>query len=292
MLKIKSDNLSITIITPNLNGGRFLEECILSILRQNYTHLQHVIIDGGSTDDSLEIIAKYNVKYEVVPKLNNYEAIHYGFGKYPSDIQAWLNADDVYRDGALMSVMKVFAKYDEISWLTGIPSLTDGSGRIKPTSALPCPMFSKYFYLFRRNNYIQQESTFWRSSLYAKANGLSKEYKYANDYALWFNFFKYEILFTLPQILASFRQHGGAQISVKNKDLYIKEVLEIIGANELNQSLGKRTLIKTMLYLDYLLLNIPMIRLSYMNSLFRQKYLAFAPLIEFQHGEAILKKFI
>lgn len=278
-------NLSITIITPNLNGGEFLEECILSIQRQNYLNVKHIVIDGGSEDDSHSILEKYNVEYEVVLELNNYEAIHYGFEKYPSDIQAWLNADDIYRDGALSSVMQVFNTSSQVWWLTGIPSLTDKTGRIKPTTSLPCPLFSKYFYLYRKNNYIQQESTFWRSKLYNKVKGLSKDYTYANDYSLWFSFFKHTRLYTLPQIVASFRQHGEDQISVKNREKYDDEVEDIISKNKVIKNPLKIGAIKSLLFFDLVILNTPKLRVTYMKSKFRQRILAFPPLIIYQNSE-------
>ncbi len=278
-------SLSITIVTPNLNGGEFLEECILSIQRQNYPHIKHIVIDGGSTDDSYSILEKYNVEYEVVLELNNYEAIHYGFKKYPSDIQAWLNADDIYRDGALSSVMQVFNTSSQVCWLTGIPSLTDKTGRIKPITSLPCPLFSKYFYLYRKNNYIQQESTFWRSKLYNKVKGLSKDYTYANDYSLWFSFFKHTRLYTLPQIVASFRQHGEGQISVKNRKKYDDEVEDIISKNKVIKSPLKIGAIKSLLFFDLVILNTPKLRVTYIKSKFRQSILDFAPLITYQNSE-------
>ena len=134
--------LSITIITPNLNGGQFLEDCILSIKNQGYANLKHVVIDGGSTDNSIQILKDNNTKYEIVKGLNNYEAIHYGFQNYPSDIQAWLNADDLYREGAIEIVMNAFEKFPEISWLTGTPSTSNERGVIRIWDAHIFPSFS------------------------------------------------------------------------------------------------------------------------------------------------------
>ena len=282
---MKDNKLSILIVTPNLNGARFLKDCIESIQRQDYPAIKHVVIDGGSTDESLEILKRYSVDYEIVPELNNYEAIHYGFEKYPSDIQAWLNADDIYRDGALYSVMQIFNTSSHVWWLTGLPSLTDSTGRIKPITSLPCPLFSKYFYLQGRRKYIQQESTFWRSKLYTTVNGLSTDYKYANDYFLWFSFFKHTKLYTLPQILASFREHGGGQISVKNREKYKGEVEDIIAKNKIVLNPIKIWVIKILLFFDFIILNTPKIRGKYMKSKFRQKFLAFAPLITFQNAD-------
>ena len=147
-------NLSITIITPNLNGDQFLEACILSIKNQQYPNLKHVVIDGGSTDNSINILEKTGAAYEVVKGFNNYEAIDYGFKKYPSDIQAWLNSDDLYREGANTTVMNAFENFSEISWLTGTPSTSNDQGVIRILDAHVFPSISKYTLTLSSNIFI------------------------------------------------------------------------------------------------------------------------------------------
>ena len=114
---------------------------------------------------------------------------------------------------------------------------------------------------------------------------MSTDYKYANDYLLWFSFFKHTKLYTLPQILASFREHGGGQISVKNREKYKGEVEDIIAKNKIVLNPIKIWVIKILLFFDFIILNTPKIRRKYMNSKFRQKFLAFAPLITFQNSD-------
>ena len=220
-------NLSITVITPNLNGDQFLEACIKSIQSQQYPNLKHVVIDGGSTDNSIQILKTTGTAYEIVKGLNNYEAIDYGFKKYPSDVQAWLNSDDLYRDGAINTVMNAFEKFPEISWLTGTPSTSNDLGVIRIWDAHVFPSISKYTWTLSSKIFIQQESTFWRQELYEKVGGISKDYRYANDYDLWFEFFKTELLYSIPQVLASFRMHSSAQISISNKGNYMSEVKRV-----------------------------------------------------------------
>jgi len=280
-------NLSITIITPNLNGDRFLEACIRSIQSQQYPNLKHVVIDGGSTDNSIQILKTTGTTYEIVKGLNNYEAIDYGFKKYPSDIQAWLNSDDLYRDGAINTVMNAFEKFPEISWLTGTPSTSNDLGVIRIWDAHVFPSISKYTWTLSSKIFIQQESTFWRQELYEKAGGISKDYRYANDYDLWFEFFKTELLYSIPQVLASFRMHSSAQISISNKGNYMSEVKRV--QSQSNIGFLRKRMLQVLMGVDYIIIRIPILRKAYNSTKFRQKFLGFSIRLSFDDLGQLVK---
>ena len=265
--------LSITIITPNLNGGKYLEDCIVSLKSQEYKNLRHIIIDGGSTDNSKNIAERYNVEFYLKLGLNNYEAIHFGFTNYRADVFGWLNSDDLLRPGALHSINEVFTNYTCINWVSGIPTISDNLGRIFIGQYFSYPPYSKYSQLLNSKNYIQQESTFWRSKIYFKVGGLSTNLIYANDYDLWRKLFDTEKLYHIPIVLASFREHSVHQISKSNKDKY---------ENEARQSLVNstrkykfRNITKIFIFLDLVLIKIPVVGRLYVQTRFREKYLSF-----------------
>ena len=100
--------MKLSIITPNLNGGKFLEKTIKSVIEQDYKNIEYIIIDGGSTDNSHDIIKKYSkhISYYEFRKDNNmYEALHYGFRKATGEIFTWLNSDDLYFQNCISKIM-------------------------------------------------------------------------------------------------------------------------------------------------------------------------------------------
>ena|ERR1035437_1146809 len=172
----------ISIVTPNFNGAKYLEETILSVFEQNYPNLEYIIIDGGSTDGSLEIIKKYDKKLLLwlsEPDNGMYHAIQKGFDRSTGEIMAWINSDDKYHPGSLSIVSEIFEKYPEVNWLTGSITHFDVYGRT--IRVFQPQRWSKYDYYTGNYGWIQQESTFWRRGLWEKSGGkLNLDVKYAD----------------------------------------------------------------------------------------------------------------
>lgn len=222
----------IAIVTPTYNSGYYLENCILSIKNQTYQNFEHIIVDGGSNDNTLEIIKKYENLYPMrwisEPDNGMYDAINKGFGMAEGDVYAWLNSDDFYFPWTLQVVARAFEK-KEIQWLIGIPSNTKMFGGDEISYLMPnlpavfCRgMIQKGVYDGRQMYFIQQESCFWSKALWEKCGGLNSNYKFAGDYFLWRSFAKETPLYTVHCNLASFRIHGGQKSS--DIDEYYKEV--------------------------------------------------------------------
>lgn len=236
----------ISIVTPSFNDAPFLETTIRSVLDQDYPNLEYIVIDGGSTDGSVDIIRKYESRlfyWVSEPDGGMYEALQKGFEKTTGDIMGWINSDDLHQPGSLHTLAQIFSDFGSVDWLQGTPSIVDAKGRI--VYAAPRPEINRFFFYskkyIRSRTYIQQESTFWRRKLWDAAGGyINKQYKYAGDFDLWMRYFRHAELVNVGAILGSFRLTGGVQSSVSNYTAYVNETIRILDAYPLSPADRRR----------------------------------------------------
>lgn len=219
------DAPKISIITPSFNQVAYLEDTINSVLGQQYPNLEYIIIDGGSTDGSVEIIKKYENQlayWESTADKGMYYAIQKGFEKSTGEIMAWLNSDDMYHRKALFTVAEIFSSFQSVNWLQGTVSFFDETGRtVKIQKAKTFTRFDFYNHNYR---FIQQESCFWRRSLWLKTGAtLNCNLKYAGDFALWLKFFSTEKLYVTNTLIGGFRLRKNNQLSLEHFKEYIEE---------------------------------------------------------------------
>lgn len=222
----------ISIVTVNYNQAAYLEQTILSVLNQNYPNLEYIIVDGGSTDGSCDIIKKYEKQLAWWVSGNDagqYDALQKGFAKCTGDIMAWINSDDIYVPNAFFAVAEIFETFGDISWLMGIPREYTAKGSMISRIILPWGRWSKYRYYTYDFQFVQQESTFWKRELWEKAGArFNTELKYAGDMELWLRFFRHAKLYTTTATLAGFRHHNSNQRSAAFRKQYLKECKESI----------------------------------------------------------------
>lgn len=226
----------ISIVTVNFNGERYLEETINSVLNQKYPNLEYIIIDGGSTDGSIDIIKKYEHKlaYWVSEKdEGQYYAVQKGFEKSTGDIMAWINSDDLYVPNAFFAVAEIFNEFADVDWLMGVPREYNKNGVMMSRISLPWGRWSKHRYYTYDFQFIQQESSFWKRDLWETTGGkMNTAYKQAGDMELWARFFRYAKLHTTTATLAGFRNHSPQQRSMTYRQQYLMECQQVI-SNEL-----------------------------------------------------------
>lgn len=204
----------ISIITPTYNQGQYIEQTILSILNQRYPCLEYIIIDGGSTDQTVEIIRKYekSLSYWISEKDDGmYEALQKGFKKCNGDIMMWINSDDILLKDSLFNIARIFNEFPHIGWITGLNSYLNENGEI--TGSHASRNFSVYDFLMHDYKWIQQESTVWRRSLWIEAGDYIANKKLAGDLELWNRFINISTLYPCDIPIGGFRRRSFNQLS-------------------------------------------------------------------------------
>jgi glycosyltransferase involved in cell wall biosynthesis len=218
----------ISIITPSFNQSEFLDKCILSVVGQHYPALEYIVIDGGSTDNSIQVINKYSDKifYHVSERDNGHgDGLNKGFAVSSGEIMGWVNSDDMLTPWSLNCISEVFTLFPHVHWIQGFASFWNKRGQM--TSAKRNPK-NIYDYLIGNHAWIQQESVFWRRSLWEKAGGrISDKARFMVDGELWGRFFKYESLYTVDCVLGGWR-NSGVNRAIANRHECIAEMESVI----------------------------------------------------------------
>lgn len=233
----------ISIVTASYNQAAYLEQTIQSVLSQGYPNLEYIVIDGGSTDGSVEIIKKYEqqISYWVSEKDNGlYDALQKGFCKATGDIMAWINSDDLYHRQAFSTAANIFRQFPQVKWLMGSNTYFDETGNCFTYERdIFDERWSKWrMYLFN-GKFIQQESVFWKRDLWIAAGSrISQEHSLAGDLELWLRFFRHEKLYSTSFQLGGFRVRKSGQLSDKFRNEYMDQLKALL-SNEIKQEKQK-----------------------------------------------------
>jgi hypothetical protein len=226
----------ITIVTPNFNYGSFVGAAIESVVNQGYPNLEYIVLDDGSTDDSVEKIRQYEGRishWETGPNRGQYRTITSGFARATGEIFGWLNSDDMHMPWTLRAVGDIFATFPEVHWISslrlahwdwdgfcvavstnrGFSSEAFLDGRYLPPDAEDASSVPP-----TNREFIQQESTFWRRSLWEKAGAcVSHEFGAAGDYELFARFCQHAEPIGVDIPLAGFRHQHHQQSAQRAK---------------------------------------------------------------------------
>jgi len=196
----------VTIVTPSFNHSRFLEETMLSVLRQDYPALEYIVQDGGSTDGSVEIIRAYQDKleyWESEPDKGQSSAINKGFARARGAIFAWLNSDDVLMPSAVRIAVHFLEAEPGVGLAYGDRVEIDAKGNT--IGYLRCPPHDPE--MFRKDVTLPQETVFFRREVFKAAGGLDESLHFAMDLDLWCKIARVARMRHIPAFLACFRRH-------------------------------------------------------------------------------------
>ncbi len=195
----------ISVVTPSWNQGAFIEETFKSIHSQGYPNLEHIVIDGGSTDDSVDIINRYEdrLAYWVSePDEGQTDALAKGFDRATGDILCWLNSDDLFEPGCLFEVAEYFMRHPDVQFIYGDGRWIDADGR--PIKTKREHRWNWFVWLYD-HNFIGQPSAFWRSSLYREVGGIDRSFDLAMDADLWARFSERSQPHHVPRVWSAMR---------------------------------------------------------------------------------------
>lgn len=224
----------ISIISPSLNQGNFIEETILSVLSQEYENLEYIIIDGLSSDETLSILEKYSDKVRWISEKDTGQtnAINKGIRLATGEIIGYLNSDDILLPNALNVVAQVFRENPATMWITGKSLIIDEDGkniRKLVTSYKNLHLRMHNFRSLLVADYISQPATFWKKAIVSDVGYLDESLDYVMDYEYWLRTYqKYRPVF-IDQYLAGFRVHRASKTTGgSHTRKYIEEEKKII----------------------------------------------------------------
>ena len=219
----------VSIITPSFNQARYIEATIRSVLSQDYPNIEYIIVDGGSTDETVAIIKKYTLESDSLLSVQKQasaiqsrsiawwvsekdkgqtDAINKGFARAKGQILAWLNSDDTYEPGAISAAVKYLQEHPEVGMVYGDCNYINEDGRVigKFGSAQ-----TDYRLLRQGYAHIPQQTMFFRADLWKQVGPLDPSFYFAMDYDLWTRLAARTVLQYVPQLWANFRLHTSGK---------------------------------------------------------------------------------
>jgi glycosyltransferase involved in cell wall biosynthesis len=212
----------ISVVVPSFNQAKYLELTLRSIIDQNYPNLELIVIDGGSTDGSPDIISRYENRIKFwcsEPDGGQTHGIVKGFSHATGDILCFINSDDLLEHGSLYDVGRYFTQHPEADAVYGNTLWIDAEGKaIRPQKEIP---FSRFIFL-HTYNYIPGMSMFWRRAIYDRSGGLNPDFQMAFDADMWMRFSDHGTIKHVARQWSRMRRYSE-QKTMRLRELTIRE---------------------------------------------------------------------
>ena len=219
----------ISIITPSYNQAGFIDKTIQSVINQDYPNFEYIIVDGGSTDETLSILKKYGNKIRWISEKDNgqSDAINKGLKMATGKIVAYLNSDDTYNANTLKKVAIFFKNNPEKKWVYGKCRIInkESSEIRRPITWYKNWLLKKYSYpKLISENFISQPATFWRKELHKEFGYFDRNEKFCMDYEFWLRIGKKYPAGVINNYLANFRYHSDSKSGRVDKKQFQDEL--------------------------------------------------------------------
>jgi glycosyltransferase involved in cell wall biosynthesis len=208
--------MRITVVTPSYNQAQFIERTIASVLGQGYPDLEYIVMDGGSTDGTIEILDRHSDRliWRSESDRGQSDAINKGLRMATGDVVAFLNSDDTYQPGAIQAVAGYFHQHPETRWAYGKCAIIDEDDREirRPITWYKNLLLRRYSYgKLLAENFISQPATFWRREVHDELGYLNEDEHYVMDYEFWLRLGARYAAGVIPGYLANFRMYEASK---------------------------------------------------------------------------------
>jgi glycosyltransferase involved in cell wall biosynthesis len=209
----------VSIVTPSLNQGQYIEQAISSVLEQDYPCIEHIVVDGGSTDGTREILERHaHLRWVSEPDGGQAAALNKGFRLAQGELYGWLNADDYYLPGAVSAAVRVIVETGCALVHGGWRQVDESGATIRDVKPVP--------FDFRQElevaNTVAQPGTLFTRAAFEAVDGVAEGYRYALDYELWLKLGGRFDVRHVDSVLAAYRYHPTSK-TVAESDGFIAE---------------------------------------------------------------------
>lgn len=211
--------MRLSIVVPSYNQGHFIERTIKSVLDQNYPDLEFWVMDGGSTDGTLDVLRRYADRLRYVSEKDGgqSDAINKGWERCTGEVIGWTNSDDTYEPGSFEAVMKVFREHPEVDFVSGDCNVIDDEDYVLRT--FKGGPFNIRDHIRMGFCHVYNQAAFYRRSLLDRVGGLDRSLYYAMDYDLFCRMGQTATPYYIPQALGNFRLQRDAKTRVGQRKM-------------------------------------------------------------------------